>query len=260
MSSGRPPPGTPGPAWADTFKVHSYEVDLRHELTLPALTRYLQEAAWRHAEELGYGLAAMRARHLAFVLARQLIHIHRQPRWGDALRLRTWPAGKDRIFCYRDFRWFDAHGMELGWAATLWFVFDLRTREPQRTDTYFHLDAGDCDRVHPGRIGKLPPPAQPEPTGRVRAGYTALDINGHVNNVSYLDWILDGFPAEFHAAHAVRELEINYLAEAFHNEDLLIQAAAQGEVTEHSIVTPDSAKEVCRARITWAPRPATELP
>ncbi|MBD3383675.1 hypothetical protein GF407_02010 [candidate division KSB1 bacterium] len=43
-----------------------------------------------------------------------------------------------------------------------------------------------------------------------------LDVNGHVNNVKCVDYIMNGFPPGFHKSHTLGELSIHYMNEALY--------------------------------------------
>jgi acyl-ACP thioesterase len=53
---------------------------------------------------------------------------------------------------------------------------------------------------------------------------TDLDMNGHVNNTRFAQWVLDSLPLEAHEAHQLRSYEINFLAEARYRDRISIQA------------------------------------
>jgi len=42
------------------------------------------------------------------------------------------------------------------------------------------------------------------------AVYSDIDLNGHVNNTRYLDWMDDLFDVHFHEVYAVKTIQINY--------------------------------------------------
>jgi acyl-ACP thioesterase len=91
------------PEWKTQQVICSYDVDPQLQVRLPVLCRFMQEAAYHHAEHLDLGHSHLSARRLAWVLARQRIVVEQLPQWGDTVRLRTWPSGRDRLFFYRDF-------------------------------------------------------------------------------------------------------------------------------------------------------------
>ena len=59
--------------------------------------------------------------------------------------------------------------------------------------------------------------------------FTDLDVNGHMNNGRYLDWLADLLPSGFHEKHVIRDMTLGYVAEA-READALLQ---QWQMDEH---------------------------
>ena len=57
---------------------------------------------------------------------------------------------------------------------------------------------------------------------QVQAGYSAVDLMGHVNNARYVEWICDCFPASQFASHKLDWLQINYVNEVKPSERVSI--------------------------------------
>ena len=55
-----------------------------------------------------------------------------------------------------------------------------------------------------------------------RARAMDTDMNGHINNVNYLRFLLDAHPVSFWAAHTVREVDIHYVKEGREGDELEI--------------------------------------
>jgi acyl-ACP thioesterase len=64
---------------------------------------------------------------------------------------------------------------------------------------------------------------------RVRAGYSAVDIVGHVNNTRYVEWICDAFPLDMFKQHKLDWMQINYEHEILPGEEvsILVNPTAQ---------------------------------
>ncbi len=93
-----------------------------------------------------------------------------------------------------------------------------------------------------------------QPAFKVR--YSELDIVGHVNFAQYVKWILDSYKEEFIWKNSVASFEINFTAEASHDEALsILTEKLEGEepTFHHSIERISDNKEVCRARVCWYP-------
>ena len=77
-----------------------------------------------------------------------------------------------------------------------------------------------------------------------------IDGNGHVNNVRYIEWVLNHLPLVFHRTHVLTALEVNYLAEAVYGHAVSIASAEAGpHHYVHTIRAGD--RELFRARSFW---------
>lgn len=246
----RPMSANKKPEWRVEQTICSYDVDPHQTVRLPALCRFMQEAAYHHAEHLGLGHAFLSAKGMAWVLARQRIEIDHLPKWGDTVRIRTWPSGRDRLFFYRDFEITNGDGKRVLLASLSWSLIDVKKRERVHPDVYLSVDLPVGAKVFDSRPGRV--------KGCVCSGgqsmpvtYGDLDMNGHVNNVRYIEWVLNSLPLEFHQMNTLRELEVNYLAEAIYGHAVVVCS----EETEalhfaHAITTDDA--EIFRARSGWS--------
>ena len=93
--------------------------------------------------------------------------------------------------------------------------------------------------------------------GEFSVRYRDLDMNGHANNISYLDWFLEILPLSFREGHTIQELEVNFLAEIGGGEAVRSRALAGGSgglELEHGLTRLPDGEAVARARSRWAPR------
>ena len=200
--------------WEETYRIHSFEVDFRNRLHLNVLFHLLQETATNQIERQGVGVEVLRRRDEAWVLSRLLLEIERYPGWGEEVRVRTWPRGIERLFAHRDFQVAAAGGDILGRATSYWLLVDLKTRRPKRLREVFeHMPTAPDRKALAANPDKLPPLENAEQVMTVRAGYSLLDLNHHVNNAHYMGWILDAFPLTRHEGFQVSRLQVNFQAE-----------------------------------------------
>ena len=96
------------------FTVRSYEAGISNHVTLPTLCNYMQEAAGISAARLGWGIQALQAEGLTWMLSRLRVSVTRYVPWGETVTVRTWPSGtKGRLIAKRCFLGFDEKGAEL---------------------------------------------------------------------------------------------------------------------------------------------------
>jgi acyl-ACP thioesterase len=240
-----------------TFPVHTYEVDAFGALEVPALSRYLQEVAGLHAEELGTGIEALRAKGLTWVLARQRVELPLQIVLGDTLEIETWPSGAEKLAATREFVVRRGDGAEAARATTQWFMLDLATRRPVRLaealDPRFRREP--LPPVAPLAPGKLPLPAAWDAEKRFHVRYADIDVNLHVTNASYVGWAIEAAPVELWRAARLAAVEVHYLAEGRHGHAILSRLARTGErAYAHSIVREEDGKELARLATAWTAR------
>lgn len=239
--------------WEETFTIRSYQVDVRRRLRISDLCQMMQEAAWNHANFHGLGYEALMEKKLAWILSRQLLHVEKFPNWRDAITVQTWSSGHDRLFWYRDYKILDQNRQMLGKATSTWFVIDVATRRPQRVATYFDREyAENTEQMFPEKLSRIREIPDAELSKTVRVRYQDLDMNGHANNIRYVDWIVDSLSADFLRQHRLAELEINYLAEALRDDVIELNLAQQDDChLHHQLIRSGDQAELCRARTVW---------
>jgi acyl-ACP thioesterase len=218
----------------------------------------LQEAATAHAAELGVSVETLIDGGVAWVLSRLRLAVRQWPRAEEEVVVETWPAAANRLFTERRFEVVDASGAIIATAATLWFILDLETRRPIR------LPATVVDVL--GRLNLETTPMRPEvldppDPGDTEVGFTIrrsdLDLAGHVNNTSYVEWVVEAVPDPVWEANHLAELEIAYLSECRHGQSIVStsQTCSSGDGAEirHRVVRRDNGEEVARARSLWRP-------
>ena len=105
---------------------------------------------------------------------------------------------------------------------------------------------------HP--LNKLPKVDTADSENRFFVRYHDLDINQHVNNVSYIEWLLESTPGFGREGFTLKELELNYLGEAFKGDRIIAMCRKDnpsGTRFSHSIVREEDQLELVRARTCW---------
>jgi medium-chain acyl-[acyl-carrier-protein] hydrolase len=239
--------------WTDFYSVHSWETDIQGKVKFPFLCNYMQESAWRHAENLGLGFSQLIKKDLVWVLARQMIRMEKYPHWEDTIRIDTWPTGSDRLFFFRDFKISNKNGELLGTGTTTWFVIDIKSRRPQKPDKFLELEIKNKRPAISDRSCKLESLSEIDNSKTAEAGYYDLDVNKHVTNIRYISWILESYSHDFLNSHRLKELTINHLAEAQSGDSISINTKTLDNIKhDHSITLAKDNKELCRAQILWA--------
>jgi len=225
--------------WSESCHVYTHDSDMSGTMTLTAIARYFQEAAWHSAESLGFGYERASELNQYWVLVRQCIRMDRFPRWGEDLTIETWPRGVEGLWAFRDYYIRDREGLICGGATSSWMIMDGKTHRPQKPEI---VSAAMPYVINVAALGKSAPKVQCEGPGEVADSrlvrFSDMDVHGHLNNSKYVEWIMD-------AVHMLgrnvkpMEFSINFLAEAREMETIEILSS----VTPHTAIVKGERKD-----------------
>lgn len=206
-----------------SYEVSSLYVSLQKRLGLYALLNLLQDAAWSHANSLGFGFDDSLKRNVFWVLTRQKIVMDHWPEWHETIDIKTWVRPVQRSFTYRDFEIYN-RGRQIGQCTTSWLLLDGETRRPATRN----LEDIDAFTRKDGALAMETPKISLLEGLETRAEFQVrnsdLDLNDHVNNTKYAQWILDSIPREWHRQFILHSYEVNFLAETLAQDVISIQS------------------------------------
>jgi len=205
--------------WNDTYKVNSYHVDFQKRLKPSFLMQFFQESAGNHAEHLGAGYDLLQEQNLFWVLSRFTMEMETWPMWGDKVHIKTWPCGTEGLFFRRDFQFFDEAGKQIGRGVSGWLLLDAVTMRPQRM-ARLGLDLPwNEERSMDTFPQRLAGTANTEVFTKTIL-YNEIDVNLHVNNTRYLDWVMDCFNREHFMQHSLRSFTLEFLTETLWGDEV----------------------------------------
>jgi medium-chain acyl-[acyl-carrier-protein] hydrolase len=238
-----------------SFEIYFHDADRTGFATLPALCRYLQAAAIKHGRSVGTSFDHVASRNLAWVYSRFHIQMQAFPRYGETIAVDTWRSGVEGTFAFREYAVTDGAGTPLGAATASSALIDRSTRKPVAVPDYIrNMISSDRGHAVASPFAKLPamPDAEYARTFPVRT--SDIDINGHVNNISYLDWIIEGVPEEVLLRLRPYEAAVEFRAEAFYGQSVVSEASRCDDTEKaflHRLSIEGDGRETTRARTIW---------
>ena len=152
----------------------------------------------------------------------------------------------------RNFQVLSEKGEELIKAVSMWLMVNTEDRRLVRPQSYmqdFPLNSERLFDENPGKIKELSNPVRFEPAA---VSFTETDMNRHMNNVSYIDRIINTYDFDFLMSHQISKFEINFLKEAVPGESIVIQKEeVSGNLFLHNIVHEANGLEMVRTKIEW---------
>jgi acyl-ACP thioesterase len=212
--------------WQETFPVRFGAIDRSDTLTLDAMFQFFQEAAICHAENLMVGREDMARTGQVWILSRISVLVDRRPNYRETITVRSWPRGWEKLFAIRDYDIRGKDDVPAVSARSGWLIVDMEKRRPLRPQSVMDslpknegvnaLNWGPAGLEERGNLQKA---------GERRALYTDVDYNGHVNNVSYIQWIEDALDPQLLEKAGKMRFDINYLSEILIGETVEILSA-----------------------------------
>uniref|UniRef100_A0ACD5XTV8 Uncharacterized protein n=1 Tax=Avena sativa TaxID=4498 RepID=A0ACD5XTV8_AVESA len=225
-----------GLSYKESFVVRSYEVGINKTATVETIANLLQEVGCNHAQSVGFstdGFATtmtMRELGLIWVTNRMHIEIYKYPAWGDVVEIETWCQADGRIGTRRDWILKDlANGEVIGRATSKWVMMNQNTRRLQRVsdevrdEVFIHCPKTPrlaFPEENNGSLKKIP--ILTDPADHSRLGLVPrradLDMNQHVNNVTYIGWVLESIPQDIIDTHELQTITLDYRRECQHDD------------------------------------------
>lgn len=199
------------------YLVRSYECDNNYRAKFTTLVNYMQDMAGIHSGSIGMSAEEMFKMNLAWILYKWKIRIYAYPALGTTVRVRTWSSSMDKLYAHRCFVLYNEQGEIIGEALSIWVMLDFAQRSvcriPQEImETY----ASTGETVSFAKEFTNNP--LPLADGLLsQCDFTIhrhdLDYNRHLNNVKYIDFLLDTVPQELLDTKQIYDLEVVYKKE-----------------------------------------------
>lgn len=250
MSAFEIKPGSPV-IYSENFTIRSYHTDLNRRLSIPTLCSFFQDIAGNHTVECGVGWEVMQEKNVFWVLSRMKIEVISYPEWRERIKVSTWSMGTDGLFAFRNFRVEDENGTLLVKAASMWLMVNTNTRRLVRPGDYMRDFPLCTDRIFDEDPEKIPPidePLQFEPSA---VSFTETDMNMHMNNVCYIERIINSFDFNFLFNNKIFDFEINFLKEAVPGDMLRVGKIRLDENEYLNNLVRDDEIEMVRTRMKW---------
>ena len=223
--------------YKEKILITSNDVDHHLKLKISSLFRFIQQVSTNHSEKLGFGRSVTNDQGLAWVITRTHIEIYDLPEMNDEIYVATHPGEQNKFIFPRYYMVYDKHGKLLVSCSSLWVVIDSNTRRV--------IVKPFGDKIYKGEKHKddipLPDRVNLDEVSLVQERkvlYSDIDLNGHMNNVKYIEYMIDLHDKSFYDKYTVSDILINYEKEC-HDSDIVklymndnINCSIKGEVND----------------------------
>ncbi|KAM7280579.1 hypothetical protein ACFE04_007713 [Oxalis oulophora] len=194
-----------GVGYKQTVVIRSSEVGADKNATVECILNLLQETAINHLRTSGlvgdgFGVTpGMLKNNLIWIVTKMTVEIDSYPTWDEVLEVETWlrPSGKNGV--QKDWTIKNlVTGQVLARATSNWMMMNEKTRRlskiPEKVKAEispFFLEPKEDGSVHK-KIEKLV--EAKHVNKNLKPKRSDIDMNHHVNNVKYSNWMLEAIP------------------------------------------------------------------
>ena len=207
--------------YRQTFPIDNSCVDCFGLLKPSKLLYFIQEVAGNHFATLEDKEDPIQGKNLFWAVSRHRLMVERLPHLGEIVTVETWPMPTTRVAYPRAMAMYDAAGNLLAKSISLWVLMDMKSRAmvlPGKSGVIVNgIERGEELTVPKSLMFKDLPQTREE-----TVTYSMLDVNGHMNNTRYLDWVDDLVPSQYHRDHKLKELILCYLSEALEGQQITL--------------------------------------
>ena len=227
-----------------SFKIKSYQSDQNGKLNLHSLFQLLQECAWDNARLNNFGYEYLDLKNAFWVLSRVLVEIKEYPEWKDEIEIKTWTKGVEGFFAIRDFQ-ISKNGKVIGNVTSYWLILDKESKRPKRLDDFNFVHENFLkESAINKKLGKIQVSGESLELEKRKVYTSDLDVNKHVNNATYVRWILDSYFS--HNLKPIYRFEINFMSELLLNDKFVVFKSGNDENMSFVLKNTQD-KEICKA-------------
>jgi len=218
------------------FKIGFFDCDANAYLRISRLFEFFQETALIYLREQGFDyLSMIKKDKFTLVISRIKLRISQLPLWGEEISVSTWLKGfNPEKVAWSDYDVRDFQGNSIMQATSSWLLIDLRDgkAKPIEEGPYRFKVSPELSAL-PEKIDLLEPKGMPKTALVKSVRYSDIDLNYHVNNCRYSDWVLDAVSMDELKERRIRSIQLNYMQQVAYNANVALMRFPN---TRHHVV------------------------
>ena len=204
------------------LQLRAEHVDQFRRLRPSVLMRLFQECCIAHTEQLGMGRKMTLDRGFLWVITSVRYVVTRWPSYDEKIVLRCYPGTTLHYFFPRHLEVIDEKGEVIIRATGIWTLIDETSRDfIDPKENGIHIEGEETGNELAPAMSIPMPPLDLSQT--LHATYSLVDINGHVNNAKYMDFLCDLVEQDDLESKVIKEFSFCFKKEIQYGESIEIK-------------------------------------
>lgn len=195
----------------EQYKIEYQNVDYNGKYKYADLLSRLSNLATKNAMEIGLWNESFDGKY-GWVLVKQTVKLKRAIHVGEDLTVTTRAKGERKIQFFRTYD-FKIDNEIVGGAYSIWTLIDLNKRRIVRPQK-IGITMPKCEE-YTSYVENYEPLLEIETKKQMTRDvlYSDVDLNKHMNNARYLEWVMDLIPDEIKGKYFIEQMTMHYLKE-----------------------------------------------
>lgn len=223
--------------------------DMNGHIKLPDVILLSLQVSGLQSIDLGISDKDMLERYnLVWIITDYDIDVIRVPKFGEEMTIETEALSYNRLFCYRRFTIYDEAGNAI---INMLATFVLMDRDSRKVHAVEPKIVAPYEAEFSKKLIRGPkyPELKDSTSKDYHVRFYDLDMNGHVNNSKYLDWIFEVMGADFLMEHIPRKIHLKYVKEVRPGGQITSSYNLEGLESNHQISSDGDIN--AQASIIW---------
>ena len=202
------------------YYLRTSDFDKNRRILPSSVLDFFQDVAGAHAKALNCGYDALINQSLVWVLTRVRYALVSDAPMFSKIKVKTWPLPPTRFSYTREYEIVDENGNMLFKGSSEWVLMDINERRLATGKNVYNLTEFCEKHVFEDRAVKIKSFETDSVPVTVYPRFTDIDMNGHVNNTKYLNFVIDAIEPKEN--EKISALQIDYRKEVFSDTPLSI--------------------------------------
>lgn len=235
--------------YQESFAINYTDCDMFGKLKMSSVLKFMTITSYKQSEQIGIDDAYLKKNEINWIIHELRCEVQELPLYQDTLTVSVYSTAYNKFFMYRQV---DLYSEKKGYLGKLVLSLSLMAITSRKIQTIQEEVGEAFGAPKIKKIERFPKIkfSNSEIYSSIKKSvcFSHLDMNQHVSNSVYLDWLLDSQSEKFLASHRLTSFSIRFENECFIGEKLTIEGVVDCREKDVQTVWTIREKDVIKAR------------
>jgi acyl-ACP thioesterase len=237
------------------FELRYFEMNEFGVASPTTILTLLEETAADHCYSIDHSLYQLVEQNIGWVLISGIMQMERYPGYKEKITIRTWLSTYTTIKGFRENIIYDEQNNIIGRAKGLWIFFNIVRRRPVQIfdDIIEKWSFCNVESIDYNISKKLKIVENADYEIKFKVNRYDTDMNKHVNNIRYLQWVVESVPEEIIDNYYLHSIDGRFITEAHYGQTIvsLTKNDSMDKSFIHTIKIEGTDKVCATAKTIW---------